>query len=322
MQGKKLQLENDLREQIAYINTSIPILICIDNLDDYFCREWSCHWHNEFEFEIVLEGTVEYTIYSGDKSIITHKLEKGDGIFITSGCLHSVKATKPHTVLCGFVIPINFFDMKLFENVYKDIVQPIIETGITNLFFSHLKEDDLTILSSVREICFITEQEKGYELHRIELICRIWRFLARRIMSNQQYAANSFENNCQKQRLKEMISFVHANFNKHINVDDIARSAAVSRTECYRCFQVVLRKTPSEYLTEYRLSTAAMLLLSTDKSISEIAYGCGFNSVSYRQILYIMKKCVTVTHFKIKTGQTAKLHTFGSVLPYQTKNVR
>lgn len=292
MKGKKLQLENNLREQIAYINTSIPISTCIDNLDDYFCREWSCHWHNEFEFEMVQEGAVEYTIYNGDNSIITQKLDKGDGIFITSGCLHSVKATEPHTILCGFVFPINFFDMKLFENVYKDIVQPIIDTDITNLFFSHLKEDDLAILSNVQEICFITEQENGYELHYIELICRIWRLLAQRIISNQQCAAKTFENCRQKQRLKEMISFIHANFNNHINVDDIARSAAVSRTECYRCFQAMLRKTPSEYLTEYRLSMAAMLLLSTDKSISEIAYDCGFNSVSYFCKLY-RERCGT-----------------------------
>ena len=46
MQFKELQLGADLQERITYNNNLIPLAVCIDNFDDYFRREWECHWHD------------------------------------------------------------------------------------------------------------------------------------------------------------------------------------------------------------------------------------------------------------------------------------
>ena len=40
-------------------------------------------------------------------------------------------------------------------------------------------------------------------------------------------------------------------------------------------------KTPMEYLNSYRIEKAAAKLLSTDESVTDIAYSCGFNDLSY-----------------------------------------
>lgn len=66
-----------------------------------------------------------------------------------------------------------------------------------------------------------------------------------------------------------------------ISIDDMAKTACISRTECFRCFREILNKTPSEYLNEYRLAMAATLLSDTDKTLSDICYSCGFKSPSY-----------------------------------------
>jgi AraC-like DNA-binding protein len=40
-------------------------------------------------------------------------------------------------------------------------------------------------------------------------------------------------------------------------------------------------KTPVEYLNEYRIERATQKLLSSDQSVTDIAYSCGFNDLSY-----------------------------------------
>ena len=40
-------------------------------------------------------------------------------------------------------------------------------------------------------------------------------------------------------------------------------------------------KTPVEYLNGYRIEKASQLLLNSDQSVTEIAFSCGFNDLSY-----------------------------------------
>ena len=61
----------------------------------------------------------------------------------------------------------------------------------------------------------------------------------------------------------------------------IALSGDTNKRDCFRCFRALLGQTPTEYLTQYRLSMAAHLLLNTDHSLSSISEQCGFNTVSY-----------------------------------------
>lgn len=54
----------------------------------------------------------------------------------------------------------------------------------------------------------------------------------------------------------------------------------------------------SRYLTKVRLEHAIVLLSNTDKSIDEIAYECGFNSISY--FSYAFKKEFLVSPLKYR----------------------
>lgn len=279
MQFKKLLIGTDLQEHISYNNDFIPLAVCIDNLDDYFKGEWECHWHDEFEFGVIQKGAAEFTIYDSQETI-TKTLHQGDGIFIGSGCLHSVKAIEPNTIIAGFVLPINFFDVSIFENIFRQNIHPMIESGISNIFLSADVSADQLLLSGIQELCMINKSETGYELHLIEAACKIWRFLIERASLEIKAEINS-ANQSQEQRVKEILSFIHAHFGEHIYIDDMAKAAAISRTECFRCFQTILGKSPVEYLTEYRLSMATTMLVNSERTLSEISNLCGFNSPSY-----------------------------------------
>lgn len=278
MKLKTLQIGTDLREHFPYSCGSIPLSVCIDNFDDYFHSEWGCHWHEETEFGIVQKGIVQFTIFNGQKHF-NRELHPGDGIFINSGCLHSAKALVPDTVIAEFALPVTFFQ-KPFENVAPQIVRPVTESKVTDLTFRAASPDDRLMLSGIQEICSIEDTETGYELHFIEMSCKIWRLLTIRILQDRQ-AGQIPAKSTREQRIKQLLSFIHAHYSEQISIDDIAKSASISRTETFRCFHSIIKKSPIEYLTEYRLSMASMLLANSDRTLSDISASCGFNSPSY-----------------------------------------
>jgi AraC-like DNA-binding protein len=66
-----------------------------------------------------------------------------------------------------------------------------------------------------------------------------------------------------------------------LSVDDIAADMNLSRVQLYRKVKAVSGSSPVELLRTARLNRAYQLLLTTDKSVSEVAYAVGFTAPSY-----------------------------------------
>lgn len=64
-------------------------------------------------------------------------------------------------------------------------------------------------------------------------------------------------------------------------VDQLADAVSISRVHLYRRLQNLLGESPSSLIRLLRLEHAAQLLAQEAGSISEIAYGVGFKSVSH-----------------------------------------
>ena len=79
MKNKTLQVADNLQERIPYSSRFPALSICSDHFDDYFQREWGCHWHDEFEFAVVREGVAAFTVYDGQRNE-TVELSPGDGM--------------------------------------------------------------------------------------------------------------------------------------------------------------------------------------------------------------------------------------------------
>lgn len=279
MKLKTLTLQKNLREDITYNNYSLPLSVCTDNFDDYFQNEWECHWHDELEFGIIQKGCVQFTIYK-DKETTYHVLHPGDGIFINSGYLHSAKALVPDTEISEFVISAAF-PKQIIRNITEQYHDLVTTTMITHCTFTKSTPEDEPILSSILELCSILEQNPEPVLHIIEIVCRIWRLLTLRIMEIEKHTDSLSFNHTQEKRMKQMLSYIHSHYNEKITIDQIAASASISRTECFRCFRMILQKTPAEYLEKYRLSMSVVFLTDKELSISDITLMCGFNSISY-----------------------------------------
>jgi AraC-like DNA-binding protein len=70
-----------------------------------------------------------------------------------------------------------------------------------------------------------------------------------------------------------------ARYFEPLSVDDMARAASMSRAHFSRAFRRAFGEPPHAYLLTRRLERAAALLRSTDRSVTEICFSVGLQSV-------------------------------------------
>ena len=99
-------------------------------------------------------------------------------------------------------------------------------------------------------------------------------------MENEDIYSNSFQRD--ELRIKKSLLFIERNFSGNITLKHIAKSANISESTCLRLYKTVLGVTPIKYLMTFRIKKAAEeLIQGNGRSISEIAYSCGFSDASY-----------------------------------------
>lgn len=79
-------------------------------------------------------------------------------------------------------------------------------------------------------------------------------------------------------RLLEAKAFIEENFGREIDLDEMAKKAAISNFYFVRLFKRVFGLPPYQYLLQYRLKRSADMLITTELPIYEIAMRCGFDS--------------------------------------------
>ena len=86
--------------------------------------------------------------------------------------------------------------------------------------------------------------------------------------------------------IKAALDFMDNNFRENITLEDVARHVHLSRIYFRSVFVAATGQTPYKYIRSKRLSSAKQLILTTNKSFSEIAVECGFSSQSYMNSVF------------------------------------
>lgn len=81
-------------------------------------------------------------------------------------------------------------------------------------------------------------------------------------------------------RIEKSLDYLKQNYHRpNLKISELADIASVSEKH-FRClFFDVYKKRPHEFLRDFRLNKAVLLLMNTSKQISEIAVQCGFSDV-------------------------------------------
>jgi len=80
------------------------------------------------------------------------------------------------------------------------------------------------------------------------------------------------------QKLKPVIRYLEKNYNSPLNLDSVAKRAALSPYHFHRVFKAVTGETLNEYLRRLRLQQAAQDLFYKKTSVTEVALEFGFSS--------------------------------------------
>jgi len=85
---------------------------------------------------------------------------------------------------------------------------------------------------------------------------------------------------------QKALDYISANFRKTISVADIADHVSLSRSRLFRLFKQQIFISPQQYLTEYRIREAILLLERRAGSIKEISFAVGIEDPLYFSNLF------------------------------------
>lgn len=261
------------REQVCHGTAVFPAACYLNDMSQTVVP-W--HWHDEIEVGVVLEGSVFFS--SGKKCCM---LNPGDGLFINAGVLHRCWDEDASCRFLTIVFHPRLVGGGVDSIIYQKYIQPLLE--IPDLEWIPLRSDIprhsemMTQITDAWHCC--VEEPLGYEMKVRNFLSEVILALLQNLPSDRRLP--SAKDVRDAQRIKCMLQFIHTNCAEDFRLSQVAESAAISESECIRCFRATIGVTPIQYVRHYRIHRAAQLLLKTDEQVALIGDRCGFRDVSY-----------------------------------------
>lgn len=101
------------------------------------------------------------------------------------------------------------------------------------------------------------------------------------------------------ERINQVIAFTSKNYDQDIRIEEVARIVNMTKESFCRYFKAQTGKTYIQFLLEFRINKACDMIREDQKSIKEIGYTCGFNSLS--NFHYQFKKLTKLSPIEYKT---------------------
>lgn len=252
------------------------------------------HWHQELELIHCTKGLM--SIYTETD---TQTLKSGEAIFMNSKILHQVKplsGEKPvhysycfsKEFLCG--MPNNL--------IAKNYILPFVsQKGPFSYIFKPgtAWEDDC--LSILNELNYESLHENyGYEIFLQSKLMHFFLLMLRNLPDRAE--SDTFDMDITDSVVRNMLSYIRNHYTCKISLDELSNMSNLSKSSCNRLFHKSVGCTPFDYLMEYRIKRSISLLLESEKSITEIAYMCGFSDTSYYCKVFKNKKGISPTKFR------------------------
>jgi AraC-like DNA-binding protein len=162
--------------------------------------------------------------------------------------------------------------------------------------------------SSLRGINFEPDDQlvsKIIELTETNGVDRILKLISiLDILSKKQIkfiAPNTFHNVVSKKsevRINKVCLFIQNNYQNKIYLKEVADIIYLTESNFCKFFKKATGKTYSDYLNEIRINEACRLLIQSDKTVSQISFECGFETLSYFNRVFLTKKGITPSFYR------------------------
>lgn len=265
MKALQTEITNLLQSYVAVVERDDP----------YFNSPF--HFHPELELVYVKE--------SNGKRIIGDKLDTftdGDMVFIGSNLPHvwlnEEIYYKGFTYLHARSIVV-YFNKEIFSKNFYELK----ESSKINDLFIRASRGIKVIGNTQKKIAGMLEKlTKKKDFDRIIGLMEILNVLAGskdiEYITNEGYTGTTLQT--KSDRLADVYKHITTNYHNDISLDEIAKIANLSPTAFCRLFKQRTNRHFVEYLNEVRISNACKFLLETSLNVSEIAFQCGYKTLS------------------------------------------
>lgn len=235
----------------------------------------SAHSHSYYEMFYLKEGLCEFYI-DNQKYII----KKGMVVFIPINTVHQtfyIEAPFHERISIEFTLDfatdiieclgLKHFKNILLENIFTitDEIQPIFFNLINNIQF-------VFNTNNIYTSCY----EKLYFQQLILMLFNQTSKIDKRICANKQTNIKDVDT-----AIHTTMMYIQENFSKDISLADVASMAHLNPSYFSKKFKAVNGFGFKDYINKVRINHSEKLLLETDKSITDIAFECGYINSNY-----------------------------------------
>lgn len=227
------------------------------------------HIHESHEIYYLVSGERNFTINDQIK-----RIQKGDLVIIPSGELHRTTFYAGNT---HERVAIMFSDEILgeFYNKFgREYMKQVMDS-----YFIHIPDGRRGYVEDLMNR-MMYESETIDELS--ELMERVYfkelmLFLIRCYKNGDDYENLDVAN----ELIQNAAKFIYENSNKNLTLDSVSKRFGMSSSYFSKKFKQITGFGFKEYVTGVRIKEASNMLLTTTKSITDIATSCGFNDSNY-----------------------------------------
>jgi AraC-like DNA-binding protein len=255
-------------------------------------------WHQHLEYELIL------FIEGGGMSFVGNyigEFETGDIFLLGSNLPHTFQKSHTDLVTAAVVIHFreDFWGKEFLQLPESKSILKLLQTSAQGIKLNRNAKERLNIL--VRSL----EKEKGFR--RIILLCECLAIMA----STEDYETVSTQevralNQRDSERIERVYQYTMENFKDPIQLAHIAELAGMTVPAFCQYFKKRTKKTFIDFVNEMRIGYACNQLLDTEKSILEICFESGFNTVANFNRQFLKIKGVTPSSYRRKIEKMEK----------------
>lgn len=265
----------DASENVAYNNPLFPAYVRRGILSTYPDYSAFSHWHEDLEFIVIERGSMTYNV---NGELIG--LPERSGIMVNSRQLHYGFSAEHRECefLCILLSPALLHANEWF---YRNYIEPFTTNAACPYVIFTADGWQGEILAQLRTMyalfCDNPDETSCYfEMQRSFLL--VMELLHGHLPAKEDAAPGE---SADLAVVRHMLRYIEEHYMERITLDGIASSGACCRSRCSLLFRKYLRDTPITYTTRVRLNKSLTALLTTEKSITDIACECGFSGASY-----------------------------------------
>jgi len=278
-------IELDYNETVTREMSTIPL--SYHNIDATHPKyHMALHFHRPYEIFKVISGKIK--VFLNNESIIA---SAGDVVFVGQEMIHGYI---PLNLDCRYkVINFDVFDVLARTHLFKKEIYIFDRSDILiKPFISH--EAPYLIETIDRLFNLASKQTTNCDLMVFGTLLE----LLGSIYYNNLYSKTSNDSAASSKVFKPLLEYIKNNYMKPISLADMAKVSKMSVSHFAMTFRKFFAQTPIDFLNSYRIEHACLLLSSSDLSITDIAYRCGYNDSSY--FVKVFKKYKNITPKKYR----------------------